>query len=89
MLFDLMLYRYPVLVKRVFELLIMYFTRERTVIESLCSIQLLETEKGKETLESIKKHSQTLEKEVADWTSWLTKNKKQGDKVKDLVAKIF
>lgn len=38
MLFDLMLYRYPELVKKVFKLLIMYFTRQRTVLEGLNNI---------------------------------------------------
>lgn len=34
-LFDLMLYRYPELTKRVFALLVSFFTRKRTLIEGL------------------------------------------------------
>lgn len=37
-LFDLLLYKYPVLSKGVFELLVRLFTRKRTLLESLQSI---------------------------------------------------
>ena len=41
-LFDLLLYKYPVLSKGVFELLVRLFTRKRTILENLMKIQMLE-----------------------------------------------
>lgn len=35
MLFDLMLYRYPQLAQKVFQLLTMYFMRQGTVVDNL------------------------------------------------------
>ena len=41
-LFDLLLYQYPLLSKGVFELLVRLFTRKRTLLENLQGVQMLE-----------------------------------------------
>ena len=53
-LFDLLLYRYPLLTQKVFELLSYYFLRTRTIMTSLCNVQVLESTKSIQTLELIK-----------------------------------
>lgn len=45
-LFDLLLYRYPLLTQKVFELLSYYFLRTRTIMTSLCNVQVLESTKS-------------------------------------------
>ena len=47
MLFDLMLYRYPELSKRVFQLIVLYFTRLSNMLETLTRIQMLENSRSK------------------------------------------
>ena len=49
-LFDLLLYKYPVLAKGVFELMVRLFTRKRTLIENLMKIQMLENPKSVDVL---------------------------------------
>lgn len=89
MLFDLMLYRYPDLVKRVFQLLIMYFTRQRTVLEGLVSIQLLEGAHGQKILTSIREESKVLQEHKLHWNYWLEKNNDAGNLVRDTVQQSF
>lgn len=54
-LFDLMLYRYPELTKRVFALLVSYFTRKRTLIEGLAQQHILESQKSVKAMNEIRK----------------------------------
>jgi len=54
-LFDLMLYRYPELTGRVFNLLVSYFTRKRTLIELVSKIQILENYESNKALTKINK----------------------------------
>ena len=59
-LFDLMLYQYPELTKRVFALLVSFFTRKRTLMEGLMKTQILESTKSIHTMNRIKKWSSEL-----------------------------
>jgi len=61
-LFDLHLYKYPVLAKGVFELLVRLFTRKRTLLENLMKIQMLENPKSVKILEKTKKYYTELRK---------------------------
>lgn len=42
-LFDIMLYKYPELNQAAFELLVRYFNRKASLLESLSNIQILES----------------------------------------------
>lgn len=52
-LFDLMLYKYPELNQVAFELLVRYFNRKASLLESLCNIQILESQKSIEILHKV------------------------------------
>ena len=53
-LFDLLLYRYPELSRRVYSLLVRYFLRLRCNVEALAKVQLLESKASIATLEKVK-----------------------------------
>ena len=55
-----MLYKYAELKKSVFELLIGYFLRRKTVMMALQNIQVLESSKSIHTLNNIKEMQQSL-----------------------------
>jgi hypothetical protein len=74
-----MLYRNPELNKRVFELLVIYFLRCKTVLLGLENVQVLESSKSKETLENVKKVSKDLNRYKSETTYWLPKNNVYGE----------
>lgn len=73
-LFDLLLYKYPVLANGVFELLVRLFTRKRTFLENLMKIQMLENPKSIRVLREIQKYYSELRKFVEDADQWLNKS---------------
>ena len=73
-LFDLLLYKYPVLAKGVFELLVRLFTRKRTLLENLMKIQMLENPRSIQVLRKVKKYYTELRKYIDDADQWLNKS---------------
>jgi hypothetical protein len=73
-LFDLMLYRSPEMTKRVFALLVSYFTRKRTLIEAMTSMKILETAKSIQTMNRIKRLNIDLTKLKKEMQFWIMKN---------------
>lgn len=65
-LFDLLLYKYPLLAKGVFELLVRLFTRKRTLLENLMKIQMLENPRSIQVLNQVKKYYSELKKQIED-----------------------
>lgn len=59
-LFDLMLYKYPELNQTAFELLIKFFNRKSSLLESLSNIQILESKKSIEVLNKVKIYKSEL-----------------------------
>jgi len=84
-----MLYKYPDLTKRVFALLVMYFTRTRTLIEGLTNIQLLESSRSIQTLNNIKRMHLKLKNYQTDTVFWMQKNNTVSKKAKNEVTDIF
>lgn len=77
MLFDLLLYKYPELNQTAFDLLVRYFTRRRTLLESLNNLQILEGKQSIEVLNKVKVYQAELkifEKDLSDWIEKLDKN---------------
>lgn len=66
MLFDLLLYKYPLLAKGVFELLVRLFTRKRTLLETLLRIQMLENPKSVQVLKQVKSYHSELRRLIED-----------------------
>jgi len=77
-LFDLMLYRSAELTKRVFSLLVYYFTRKRTLIEAMETMKILETAKSIHTMSRIKKLNIDLQKLKKEMMFWIMKNSGTG-----------
>ena len=88
-MFDLLLYKYPSLAKGVFELLVRLFTRKRTLLESLMSIQMLENPRSIWILGKVKKYSTELKKLIEDAEHWLNKTNKQSKNIKYRTCQIF
>ena len=65
-LFDLLLYKYPVLAKGVFELLVRLFTRKRTLLENLMQIQMLENPRSIQVLSKVTEYHRELRKYIDD-----------------------
>jgi seryl-tRNA synthetase len=88
-LFDLLLYKYPLLSKGVFELLVRLFTRKRTLLENLQGIQMLENPRSIQVLMKIKEYYSELKKSIEDADLWLNKVNEQSKKQKTKVIMIF
>lgn len=88
-LFDLMLYRYPELTKRVFALLVSFFTRKRTLVEGLQQQHILESSKSIQAMEKIREMHASLKVAHAELSFWLPNNKANGIEMKVKVAAIF
>ena len=89
MLFDLLLYKYPLLAKGVFELLVRLFTRKRTLLETLLQIQMLENPKSIQVLGKVKVYHAELRRLIEDADQWLNKSNTQSKKAKRRVTEIF
>jgi len=66
-----MLYKYPVLAKGVFELMVRLFARKRTLLENLQKIQMLEMPKSIRALQQITEYSAELKNYIIDADLWL------------------
>lgn len=84
-----MLYRSPELTKRVFALLVSYFTRKRTLIEAMTSMKILETAKSIQTMNRIKRLNIDLTKLKKEMQFWIMKNTGTGLEQKELCTSIF
>jgi hypothetical protein len=65
-LFDLLLYQYPILAKGVFELLVRLFTRKRTLLENIMKIQMLENPRSIIVLNQVKSCHSELNRYIED-----------------------
>jgi len=88
-LFDLLLYKYPLLAKGVFELLVRLFTRKRTLLETLLQIQMLENPRSIQVLGKVKTYHAELRRLIEDADQWLNKSNSQSKKAKRRVTQIF
>ena len=88
-LFDLLLYRYPELSKRVYGLIINFFLRKRVMIQALSNIQILESTKSKEILQEVKRCHKELNKLKNDTKLWLMSENDYGTESKQKVTAIF
>lgn len=88
-LFDLLLYKYPSLSKGVFELLVRLFTRKRTILENLQSIQMLENPRSIQVLNNIKDYQAQIKKYIFDCEIWINKSTAQSRQVIQKVIHIF
>lgn len=88
-LFDLLLYKYPLLAKGVFELLVRLFTRKRTLLETLLQIQMLENPRSIQVLGKVKSYHAELKRLIEDADQWLNKSNSQSKKAKRRVTEIF
>ena len=90
-LFDLLLYRYPELSRRVYSLLVRYFLRLRCNVEALAKVQLLESKASIATLEKVKQNHYELTKLKNETSLWITapQNNQYGTESKKQVTKIF
>lgn len=88
-LFDLLLYKYPLLAKGVFELLVRLFTRKRTLLETLLQIQMLENPKSIQVLGKVKTYHAELRRLIEDADQWLNKSNSQSKRAKRRVTEIF
>jgi hypothetical protein len=57
---DLLLYRYPTLVDKAFELLVRNFSSQKLILEAMQQVQLLEDPKSIETLARVNKAKDDL-----------------------------
>jgi len=71
-LFDILLYRYPELRKRVYALLVRYFLRVRSSISALNNVQLLEGQQSIETLGEVKSIYEVLRNLKNETSHWIT-----------------
>ena len=81
-LFDLLLYRYPELSRRVYSLLVRYFLRKRSNVEALSRVQLLESKASIAALEKVKMNFHELTKLKNETTLWITANNEYGTQAK-------
>lgn len=89
MLFDLMLYRYPQLAQKVFQLLTMYFMRQGTVVDNLLDTQLLGEARSKAVLQDIIESKDKLLILKGSWGFWGQKNDETGGRNRKEVGDIL
>ena len=77
-LFDLMLYRYPDLTRRVFALMVSFFTRKRTLIAGLLQSKILESSKSIQTMNKIKNLHKDLNEYQSEMQFWIMNLKSSG-----------
>jgi hypothetical protein len=88
-LFDLMLYRYPDLTRRVFALMVSFFTRKRTLIAGLLQSKILESSKSIQTMNKIKNLHKDLSEYQSEMQFWIMNLKSSGQESKQKVSQIF
>ena len=88
-LFDLLLYRYPELSKRVYGLIMNFFLRKRIMIQALSNIQVLESNESRDTLREVKRCHAELNKLKNDTKLWLMSENDYGTESKQKVTQIF
>ena len=88
-LFDILLYRYPELTKRIYSLLVRYFLRKRTTIAALKKLQVLESNKSEKILTDVKRLHGQLINIKAETSLWITVSSEYGSKTKRRVTEIF
>jgi hypothetical protein len=88
-LFDLLLYRYKELQQKAFAMIINYFTRRRIMIESLCTTQILESDKSISIMNQMKEGHANLQGLMNEISFWLMNNNAQGTECKNKVTDIF
>ena len=88
-LFDLLLYRYKELQQKAFAMIINYFTRRRIMIESLCTTQILESDRSISVMNQMKDGHAQLSENMNEISFWLMNNNPQAQTMKNQATDIF